>query len=162
MVLPQNIASVLSGAWQLLNNTSTYLNGTNNPAGSMGHASVGLLIYHPLGYMSANLASTDPADTPPANHTELTDADFALIGRHSLNYAGELHVWEGSNETVGTLTHGPLTTSSRPSWLKTNQTRNYIVSKNNFEGRDVLHLWLRDEKQDNIANIIWARAKADC
>ncbi|KAH7341191.1 Lipocalin-like domain-containing protein [Pyrenochaeta sp. MPI-SDFR-AT-0127] len=157
MVLPQNIAAVLAGSWQLLNSTPTYLNGTKVPPGDLGDNEVGLLIYDANGYMSANMASTEPEHQVP-NKENLTDFDYSMIGRHTLSYAGELHVWNGSNETAGTLTHGPLTMATRPRWLSRNQTRNYIVSKAAFEGKDVLHLWLRDEKEGKIANIFWARA----
>lgn len=107
--------------------------------------------------MSANMASADPEHQVP-DKGNLTESDYAMIGRHSLNYAGELHVWNGSNETVGTLTHGPLIMATRPSFIAKSQTRNYIVSKGNDEGRDVLTLWVRDEKEDAVTNIFWARA----
>ena len=111
--------------------------------------------------MSANLMSTDPAHQ--VNQTgDLTDADFAKIARHSLSYAGELSVWEGSNETVGTLTHGPLLTSTRPKWLTTIQIRNYVFWEKNFEDRDVLHLWLRNETADSVANLWWVRPEGWC
>ena len=113
--------------------------------------------------MSANIASTNPAEFPNTdNDTTLNDSDYALIGRHQLSYAGELQLWEGSNETVGTLTHGPLTMANRPSWLRNNQTRHYAVSKDNFQGRDVLHLFIANEKNDSIANLFWARAETTC
>jgi hypothetical protein len=48
--------------------------------------------------------------------------------------------------------------STRPEWVLTNQTRNYIVTNRAYEGRDVLHLWARVEEADDAANLYWARA----
>jgi hypothetical protein len=114
--------------------------------------------------MSASITSRDAEHIPPNRDPEKpTDADYALMGRHILAYSGELHVaWENSTATVGRLTHGPLIMASRWTWLGTNQTRNYIVTKNANEtgGRDVLHLWLRQEEENTVANIYWVRAEA--
>ncbi|OAL47404.1 hypothetical protein IQ07DRAFT_115304 [Pyrenochaeta sp. DS3sAY3a] len=162
MVLPPNLAIVLSGAWQLLNSTPTYLNGTLRPPSNTGIYANGTLIYHPLGFMSANIISNTPSQIAPVrpNNTAPTDEDYILIGKHTLSYAGGLHAWPGSNATHGTLTHGPLTMATAPKWRGTNQTRNYVLTKGGFEGRDVLHLWLRNEEEDSIANLHWARIKA--
>jgi hypothetical protein len=106
--------------------------------------------------MSANIWSTDPGAIPsPAD--SYTSSDYALIGNHTLSYAGGLQLWAGSNETVGTVTHGPLVMSTRPAWVVENQTRNYVVTKGGYEGRDVLRLWLRVEGDDAVANLFWAR-----
>ncbi|KAF1939807.1 hypothetical protein EJ02DRAFT_351419, partial [Clathrospora elynae] len=160
IMLPPNIAAVLSGAWQMLNTTSTYLNGTLTTTatpGDLGLYPIGFLIYHSSGFMSANMASTTPGDIPlPAKN--YTDAEYSLMARHTLSYAGGLSVWEGSNETMGTVTHGPLTMATRPDWEVVNQTRNYTVSIGYYEGRDVLHLWARNEEKYSISNIYWARA----
>ena len=118
---------------------------------------MGILIYHPLGYVSVNLWSTDPGAIPaPAD--EYNDAEWALIGHHTLSYAGPLQVWEGSNETRGTLAHGPLVMSSYPKWVVTDQTRNYTVSAKAYEGRDVLLLWVQNIEKDSLGSLYWARA----
>jgi hypothetical protein len=128
--------------------------------GGLGTDPEGLLIYHPFGYVSVNLWSTDPGDIPaPADN--YTDAEWALIGHHTLSYAGALQVWEGSNETTGTLTHGPLVMSSYPKWVVTNQTRNYTVSAKAHEGRDVLMLWSENIENDSVSRLYWARAAED-
>jgi hypothetical protein len=127
--------------------------------GALGNHSAGLLIYAPLGYVSVNIWSTEPGAIPaPAPADNYTDADWALIGHHTLSYAGALQLWEGSNETTGTLTHGPLVMSSLPEWVVTNQTRNYTVSPNAHEERDVLMLWAENIENDIISRIYWARA----
>jgi hypothetical protein len=106
--------------------------------------------------MSANIWSTDPGHIP-APASNYTSSEYSLIGNHTLSYAGGLQVWEGSNETVGTVTHGPLVMASRPDWAVKNQTRHYVVSKGAWKGRDVLHLWLAIEDKDSVANLFWAR-----
>jgi hypothetical protein len=114
--------------------------------------------------MSASITSTDADHIPPVrNPDEPTDADYGLMGRHTLAYAGELHLqWENSTTTAGRLTHGPLVMASRWKWLGTNQTRNYVVTKkaNETGGKDVLRLWTRDEVGGLIGNIYWMRAEA--
>jgi hypothetical protein len=117
----------------------------------------GILIYHEQGFMSANTASSIPEDIAPVRPGGPTAEDLILIGNHTISYAGVLSVKEGSNETHGTLTHGPLFMATIPSWRDRNMTRNYIIIKGDYEGRDVLHLWLRNEADDSIANIHWAR-----
>ncbi|KAF7678989.1 hypothetical protein GT037_002737, partial [Alternaria burnsii] len=134
-----------------------YLNGTDRVTDGLGNHPVGILIYHPLGYVSVNLWSIDPGAIPgPAD--EYNDVEWALIGHHMLSDAGPLQVWEGSNETRGTLTHGPLVMSSYPKWVVTDQTRNYTVSAKAYEGRDVLLLWVQNIEKDSLSSLYWARA----
>ncbi|KAH8700043.1 Lipocalin-like domain-containing protein [Phaeosphaeriaceae sp. PMI808] len=158
MVLPHHIAISLAGTWKLLNHSSTDLNGNPTNLTDLGKHPAGQLIYDANGYMSASMTSTDPDQIPPnRSPAPMTQEDYILIGQHTLVYAGELHVaWENSSATVGRLTHGPLIMSNKPSWLGTNQTRNYIVTKKEKEG-DILHLWLKDEKKNMISNIFWVR-----
>lgn len=138
------------------------LDGNIKPRDNFGRHPVGQIIYDPAGYMSASISSTDPEHIPPTRDPdEATDADRALMSKHSLAYSGQLHVeWENSTATVGRLIHGPLVMSSHTSWLRTNQSRNYILTKNATEtpGRDILHLWLKGS--DGTANLYWVRAGA--
>jgi len=138
------------------------LNGTDLGVGGLGHNPIGQITYDPNGYMSVGMISTTPGDIPPPRTPDKpTYDDFAKVGEHILAYAGELHIaWDNSTVTSGRLYHGPLMMSSRTSWLGTNQTRNYDVTMNATEtgGRDVLHLWLRNETSDQVANLFWARA----
>ncbi|KAF1954283.1 hypothetical protein CC80DRAFT_493803 [Byssothecium circinans] len=158
MVFPPAIAGILVGAWALLNATPTHLNGTpiiEKPV--IGVAPVGLITYSSEGYMSANLASTDPEDRPlslryPAREGD-SDVEWAIVGKKNLNYAGNCSVEPWSTPTNGTLTHGPLSVANVPSWTGTNQTRNYRVTQ---EGdRTVLHLWVPYVELDRIANLFW-------
>ncbi|KAF2821032.1 hypothetical protein CC86DRAFT_470819 [Ophiobolus disseminans] len=162
MVLPKHIAAVLGGTWQHLNSTRVDFNGTALAPGPLGLSPIGLLTYNPDGYMSAHMVSSDPGHIPPVRDPEPpTYEDFALVGEHSLVYAGELHVaWENSTATSGRLTHGPLKMASLASWIETSQPRNYEVTLKAHEtgGRDVLRLWARDEGRHTVSTIWWVRA----
>ncbi|KAF2870622.1 Lipocalin-like domain-containing protein [Massariosphaeria phaeospora] len=166
MVLPKEIASFISGAWLLLNNTPTDLNGTplTGPANlPVGLHPVGMLTYHPTGYMSANIASTD-ADHRPLSvsypfKANDSDADWAQVGKHTLAYAGQVSASEDSTTSSGTLTHGPLVVASIPSWVGTKQERNYTVYPKGVKGNenDVLHVWIRSEASGQVGNLFWER-----
>jgi hypothetical protein len=177
MVLPKHIAASLSGTWLFLNQTksvtplpilqtsltlrSTDSNGNATPSTMLGSHPVGQLIYDSQGYMSASITSTDPSHIPPNRApNNSTQEDYALIAQHVLAYAGPLSVeWENSTATVGRLIHGPLTMSTAWNWLGTNQSRNYILTKNASAsgGNDVLHLWI--EAGEGTANLYWERAE---
>ncbi|CAI6230374.1 unnamed protein product [Periconia digitata] len=155
MVFPKDIADVLVGVWVLLNQTRTDLNGV--PKEVIPY--LGLITYHADGYMSANLASTEPQKRPanltyPAEDGQ-SDSDWALVGRNTLAYAGNCSVEPWSTTTNGTLIHGPLLVADVPSWQGTNQTRNYQVTQ---EGeKTVLRLWIHREGSDTIGNLYWAK-----
>lgn len=177
MVLPKHIAASLSGTWLFLNQTksvaplptlctsliarSTDSNGNAKSSTMLGSHPVGQLIYDPQGYMSASIASTDPSHIPPNRApNNSTQEDYALIAQHALAYAGPLSVeWENSTATAGRLIHGPLTMSTAWNWLGTNQSRNYILTRNASEtnGKDLLHLWI--ESGGGTANLYWERAE---
>jgi hypothetical protein len=83
--------------------------------------------------MSATITATEPSFRPPqltfpfkANDT---DADWALVGKHSIGYAGPLRLSDGipANETHGQVWHGPLTVANVPSWAGESQRRNYTI-----------------------------------
>lgn len=131
------------------------------PETMLGNHAAGQIIYDPQGYMSASITSTDAEHIPP-NRTpnNRTQEDYALIAQHVLAYAGPLSVeWENSTATVGRLIHGPLTMSTSWGWLGTNQSRNYVLTRNASEtgGRDVLLLWTKGA--EIASNIWWVRAE---
>ncbi|KAF2034192.1 hypothetical protein EK21DRAFT_97659 [Setomelanomma holmii] len=151
MVLPKHISASLAGTWQLLNQTRTDLAGNPKPSNNLGAHPIRLLHYETRGYMSASSTATEPKYLPPDRRPDdPTYDDLALIGKHTLAYAGELHV----------LTHGPLVMASHPGWRGTNQSRNYVVTTiaSATGGRDVLRLWLRNATANLIANIYWMTA----
>jgi hypothetical protein len=72
----------------------TYPSTLNNipiPDAAYGIAPVGILTYSRTGYMSATITATEPAFRPnltfPFQPTD-ADADWALVGKHSIGYAG--------------------------------------------------------------------------
>lgn len=81
--------------------------------------------------MSATLNSMDTADRPlnltfPFEATDPVSA-WALIGEHTLAYAGPFHISDAvpaTNES-GQVIHGPLITATIPSFIGGNQVRNY-------------------------------------
>lgn len=85
-----------------------------------------------------------------------SDAEWALVGKHTLAYAGGLSVKEGSTCENGTLYHGPLTVANVPSWVGTSQERNYTVFRAD-EGAVVLHIYTRDEVNKVMGNLFWER-----
>ncbi|CBX99056.1 hypothetical protein LEMA_P082950.1 [Plenodomus lingam JN3] len=157
MVLPYDVAAAIGGAWLLLNNTLSHLNGTLKPPGDITYYPRGQLLYHASGHMSATIVAPAALNASDPDPDSPLDAPFAYIARRSLYYAGELSVWPGSNGSVGTLTHGPLVVASRPSWLGVVQRRNYVILRRGMGDRDVLHLWARDEEGDVVADIWWVR-----
>ncbi|KXH64274.1 hypothetical protein CSAL01_06799 [Colletotrichum salicis] len=92
---PTEILAILAGTYQLLN-TSATRDGVAVPDRTYGSNPVGILSYSKSGFMSATITSTDPEDRP-ANLTfpfedSQSDADWALVGKHSIGYAGPLRI----------------------------------------------------------------------
>lgn len=81
--------------------------------------------------MSATIAATEPQFRPESltfpYQANQSDEDWALVGKHTLGYAGPFTFINGSTSSSGTLIHGPLTVGNVPSWVGSNQTRNYTV-----------------------------------
>lgn len=101
-----------------------------------GTGAIGLITYTADGYMAATLATSDP-DLLPKNvtsppQTGQTDQDWALVGRHTLSYAGHWSINETfpSDKNSGQILHGPLTVANIPSWIGVIQRRNYVIIYN--------------------------------
>jgi len=99
-------------------------------------------MYTSDGFMSAVLTAT-AADLRPMDLTlpaeaNQTDAEWALVGRHTLAYSGPFYFDQTikHNETVGQVVHGPLITSTLPSFVGSLQHREFSFS-DDFE---TLHL----------------------
>ncbi|KAH8586280.1 Lipocalin-like domain-containing protein [Bisporella sp. PMI_857] len=115
--------STFAGTWTLLNQT-TIINGTlSDMINGTGDKPIGRIIYTATGYMSANIMTSNHTQRPPnlrypSNAASESDADWALVGKHTLAYAGPFYVnetgWE--EEGKGQLIHGPLTVANVPSW----------------------------------------------
>ncbi|KAH7028278.1 Lipocalin-like domain-containing protein [Macrophomina phaseolina] len=133
---PESVLSLFVGAWSLLNISSTQ-NGIPNVDPGFGPHPVGLILYHLDQYMSAALASTTPEDRPqnltwpyrPAQG----DADWALVGKHSIAYMGPFRlnesvpVVETEGGVEGQVVHGPLEVASLPSFMGTYQRRDFSL-----------------------------------
>lgn len=98
-----------------------------------------MLYYLPTGFMSACLTSTDPDNRPEGltlpYQANQSDAEWAEIGRHSLAYAGpfDLNVSsyeEATGSMTGQITHGPLYTSTLPSYQGTYLPRQFEFANN--------------------------------
>ncbi|EXF77918.1 hypothetical protein CFIO01_04172 [Colletotrichum fioriniae PJ7] len=132
---PTEILAILAGTYQLLN-TSATRDGVAVPDRTYGSNPVGILSYSKSGFMSATITSTDPEDRP-ANLTfpfedSQSDADWALVGKHSIGYAGPLRISDAfpANATFGQVIHGPLTVANVPSMAGGSQARNYTLYEN--------------------------------
>ncbi|KAF2191186.1 hypothetical protein K469DRAFT_808332 [Zopfia rhizophila CBS 207.26] len=101
MQSPQSITAALAGAWIMFNGTTTQ-NGLPYPDPSLRDNPSGVLTYTTTGHVSANLASSNPAYRPnlpfpaPANDVHL--AEWALVGKHTLSYAGPFSIKEKVKE----------------------------------------------------------------
>lgn len=106
--------------------------------------------------MSATITATEPALRPnltfPFQASDL-ESDWALVGKHSIGYAGPFRVNEAlpANKTSGQVFHGPLTVANVPAWVGTEQRRNYTVVR---EGKDVL-LRIGSERGGGYRGVLW-------
>jgi hypothetical protein len=107
--------------------------------------------------MSATITATEPGLRPPqltfpfrANDTE---ADWALVGKHSIGYAGPLRLSDAipASETNGQVFHGPLSVANVPSWMGQSHRRNYTIVQ---EGGDVL-LRIGSERGGGFTGVLW-------
>lgn len=112
-------------------------NGIPNVDPGFGPHPVGLILYHPDYYMSAALASTTPEDRPqnltwPYRPSQ-GDADWALVGKHSIAYMGPFRLNESfpvvrtEDRVEGQIIHGPLEVASLPSFTGTYQRRDFTL-----------------------------------
>lgn len=113
--------------------------------------------------MSATIVATEPEFRPlnltfPFQPTD-SDADWALVGKHSIGYAGPLRVNPevASNETSGQVLHGPLVAANVPSWMGTSQKRNYTVVVREEEGQGVRYLRIGSERGGGFRGVLWWR-----
>lgn len=104
-----------------------------NPNPTWGSGNKGLITYTAEGYMSATLATTDPDYLPknvsiPAQPGQ-DDTDWALVGKHTLFYAGNFSVNETfpSDKHSGQILHGPIMVASIPSYVGGVMKREYSV-----------------------------------
>lgn len=166
MVNASEILTALAGTYALVN-TSSFFQGTPIPDASYGSAPVGLLIYTATGFMSATITATEP-EFRPTNLTfpflpNQTDSDWALVGKHSIGYAGPLRVNLDlpANKTSGQVFHGPLTVANVPSMVNATQRRNYtVVREGGGNGNGSVLLRIGSERGGGFTGELWWRKVA--
>lgn len=106
--------------------------------------------------MSATIAATEPELRPEALtfpfQASQSDADWALVGKHTLGYAGPYMFAAGATKAAGTIIHGPLTVGNVPAYVSSNQTRNYTISEGP-EGAVLLNIFA--VRSDATINELW-------
>ncbi|GAB1311864.1 hypothetical protein MFIFM68171_02074 [Madurella fahalii] len=141
-----HIIAALAGTYSLINSTAcaSWQNGTIIP-NSWGLNPVGLLTYTRYGYMAASMAATEERWRPqniswPPKDSD-SDADWALVGRHSMSYTGLFSLNESVPATKyqGQLLHGPMVAASVPAMVGSTSVRNYEVH----------------EREDGIYLMVW-------
>lgn len=112
------------------------------PDEAYGEDPVGILTYSRSGFMSATITATEE-HLRPENLTfpfqpEHSDEDWALVGKHSIGYAGPFTINEEvpATPTHGQIFHGPLTVANVPSWVGSKQRRTYTL----YESGRLLHI----------------------
>ncbi|KAL7625267.1 hypothetical protein AAE478_004483 [Parahypoxylon ruwenzoriense] len=141
MVKPEDVVQAIVGTWLYINRTSWNDDGTvsTDPDPGLGKSPVGMLTYDALGYMSANFMSSRPEDRPEGIDTPPTDsqpqAEWALVGKHTLSYAGPWYVSETTDVVEkGQITHGPTRIAWLPSWVGIELQKNYTL----FDGGETM------------------------
>ncbi|KAK4446379.1 hypothetical protein QBC34DRAFT_440889 [Podospora aff. communis PSN243] len=155
---PEHIIKSLAGTWSLINSTYYKYEDLSTPS-SNNTKQVGLLIYSPNGYVSANFVSTEPEQRPPhliANQPDNgTDAEWAQIGKYALAYSGPFSINASVPATrrKGHILHGPLFVANLPSLENKILARNYLV----FEEGGVQYLNLSISGNVQRADVLWKR-----
>jgi hypothetical protein len=153
------ILKAIAGTYSLVNTSST-LNGVSIPDLPYGEHPVGILIYTATGWMSATITATEPELRPNLTfpfQANDTDADWALVGKHSIGYAGPLRISSDipANETNGQVFHGPLTVANVPTWVGQNQRRNYTVFVREEDGAPARYLRIGSERGGGYRGVLW-------
>ncbi|KAF2846947.1 hypothetical protein T440DRAFT_218470 [Plenodomus tracheiphilus IPT5] len=154
------ILAAIAGTYTLLNTSST-LNNVPVPDRAYGENPVRILIYTATGFVSATITATEPSLRPqnltfPFRPND-TDADWALVGKHSIGYAGPVRINPAlpANETQGQIFHGPLIVANVPSLAGERQTRNYSIVDQWEEGKWVRYLKIGSERGNGNRGVLW-------
>ena len=107
-------AQALVGVWKLVSWEVRQVDGT--VARPYGSQPVGLVIYEPTGYMSAQIMRSDDGVTPAPTTSQRARA----LGRHYLAYYGRYEV----DEAAGVVTHH-VEASANPAWVGGDQVRRF-------------------------------------
>ncbi|XP_014558355.1 hypothetical protein COCVIDRAFT_94755 [Bipolaris victoriae FI3] len=155
------ILKALAGTYALVNTSST-LNDEPIPDATYGAAPVGNLIYTASGFMSATITATEKEFRPlvsfPFRANE-SDADWALVGKHSIGYSGPFRINEAipATATEGQVFHGPLTVANVPTMVGQEHRRNYTIVEREEEGKVVKYLKIGSERGGGFRGVLWWR-----
>ena len=132
------------------------------PDATYGEKPVGMLLYTASGFMSATITATEKALRPAVQfpfRANETDADWALVGKHSIGYAGPFRINTElpANATQGQLFHGPLTVANVPTMVGQLHTRNYTVVQLEEDGQKVTYLKIGSERGGGYRGVRWWR-----
>jgi hypothetical protein len=134
-----------------------YNNGTlvTTPDPMLGAHAIGMLTYSASGYMAMTSMASEPELRPasltyPAQDNQ-TDAEWAMVGRHTFSYAGPVTIMREDTPETGSLMHGPLIVADVPSMVSTNQSRSYEM----LEGGMMLRLSVTRER--GVVHLLWQR-----
>jgi hypothetical protein len=111
--------------------------------------------------MSATITATEPELRPNLTfpfQPEDSDTDWALVGKHSIGYAGPLRLSDAipANRTNGQVFHGPLTVANVPTWVGTSQRRNYTI----YESGNETYLAIGSDRGGGYTGqLLWKRVK---
>jgi hypothetical protein len=155
------ILQALAGTYALVNTSSTH-NNEPIPDATYGEHPVGMLIYTATGFMSATLTATEKEFRPPVPFPfspNDTDADWALVGKHSIGYAGPFRINPDipATATDGQLFHGPLTVANVPTMVGQEHRRNYTVVEREEDGKVVKYLKIGSERGGGFRGVLWWR-----
>jgi hypothetical protein len=154
-----DILKAIAGTYTLVNTSSTH-NGESIPDLPYGEHPVGLLIYTATGWMSATITATESAFLPNLTfpyQANDTDADWALVGKHSIGYAGPLSINSDvpAHLTEGQVFHGPLITANVPTWVGQSHRRNYTVVEREEDGITAKYLRIGSERGGGFRGVLW-------
>ncbi|EUC46733.1 hypothetical protein COCMIDRAFT_92154 [Bipolaris oryzae ATCC 44560] len=153
------ILKALAGTYALVNTSST-LNNEPVPDATYGAAPVGTLIYTASGFMSATITATEKAFRPlvsfPFRANE-SDADWALVGKHSIGYSGPFRINTElpATESEGQVFHGPLTVANVPTMVGQEHRRNYTIVEQEEGGKTVKYLKIGSERGGGFRGVLW-------
>lgn len=149
--MAKTLREQLIGAWKLVSYVELPVDGSA-PFYPMSEKPMGIIMYTPDGYMSAQLMHPDRKNFASGDWFDGTDEEYKAEASSYIAYTGPFHV----DEEKQTLTHS-MFTSLFPNW--TGQTQPRVVK---IEG-DMLHLasaspLMSGGKKVN-SKLVWKRAE---
>ncbi len=152
MVMTESLRDQLIGAWTLVSFVLKPVDGSAETF-PMGETPMGVIMYTPDGYMSAQLTRPGRRPFASGDWLEGTDEEYREAATY-LAYSGPFHV----DEEKKTLTHS-MFVSLFPNW--TGQTQPRVVK---IEG-DMLHLStespVKSSGKMTMAYLRWRRARSE-